>query len=68
MITRKPNHSNGLCGDKFYNFLDNKKYSPKDLLLYFSQVKKIKIQDQWKVAEVPQKVEALIKKYDIPIP
>jgi len=45
-----------------------KKYSPKDLLLYFSQVKKIKIQDQWKVAEIPQKVEALIKKYDIPIP
>jgi len=45
-----------------------KKYSPKDLLLYFSQVKKIKIQDEWKVAETPQKVEALIKKYDIPIP
>ena len=45
-----------------------KKYSPKDLLLYFSQVKKIKVQDQWKVAEIPQKVGALIKKYDIPIP
>lgn len=45
-----------------------KKYSPKDLLLYFSQVKKVKIQDQWKVAEIPKKIEALIKKYDIPIP
>lgn len=45
-----------------------KKYSPKDLLLYFSQVKKIKVQDEWKVAEIPQKIEALIEKYDIPIP
>jgi len=45
-----------------------KKYSPKDLLLYFSQVKKVKIQDQWKVAEIPKKIEALIKKYGIPIP
>jgi len=45
-----------------------KRYSPKDLLLYFSQVKKIKIQDQWRVAEIPKKVEALIKKYDMPIP
>jgi transposase len=45
-----------------------KKYSPKDLLLYFSQIKKIKIQDQWKVAEMPQKIQTLIKKYDIPIP
>lgn len=45
-----------------------KKYSPKDLLLYFSQIKKIKIQDQWKVAEIPQKIQTLIKKYDIPIP
>jgi len=45
-----------------------KKYSPKDLLLYFSQIKKIKIQDEWKVAEIPQKVKALIEKYGIPIP
>ena len=45
-----------------------KKYSPKDFLLYLSQVKKIRVKNEWKIAEIPKKVQTVLDKFDKPIP
>lgn len=39
-----------------------KKYSPKDVLLHFSQVKKLKMGDEWITSEVPKKTRMITEK------
>ncbi len=45
-------------------------YSPSDILLHLSRVRKIRIGDNWKFAEIPKKSRKVIEKLgiDIPIP
>lgn len=45
-----------------------KKFAPKDFLLYLSHIKKVKIQNEWKNAEFPNKTKTFIKKSEINIP
>ena len=40
------------------------KYSPQDILLHLSQVKKIKLNGVWKVAEINSKVQKIIKQLE----
>lgn len=56
---------------KLYRVLsDNsllKQYSPKDVLVHFSRVHKLKIQNRWIMSEIPKKTRNIIEKLDIPI-
>jgi transposase len=54
-----------------YNLLsENKlvsKYSVKDLLIHLSEIRKVKINNDWRLAEITSKTQTLLKKLDIPI-
>ena len=54
-----------------YNLLSEKKliskYSVRDLLLHLAEIRKVKINNDWKLAEITSKTQALLKKLDIPI-
>jgi len=56
---------------RLYNLLSNhnllKKYSPKDILLHLSRVKKLNIQDEWIVSEIPKKTRLIYEKLNIHI-
>lgn len=41
------------------------KYSPKDLLLYLCEIKKVKICDTWKISEISKKLRNLIDKLEL---
>jgi len=43
------------------------KYSPKDLLLRLTEVKKVKINEEWKLAEMTNKTKTLVELFNIPI-
>jgi len=45
----------------------NKKYSPMDFLMFLSGVKKVKINNQWHLAEMTKKTEEIILKLNIHI-
>ena len=55
-----------------YHLLSEKKllskYSVKDLLIHLAEIRKVKINNQWKLAEISTKTLTLIKKLDIHIP
>jgi len=44
-----------------------KKYSPMDVLLYLSKIRKVKINKKWITLEIPKKSKNLIEKLKIPI-
>ena len=44
-----------------------KKYSPKDVLLHLSRVKKLHVKDEWVTSEVPKKTRLIIDKLNIHI-
>lgn len=44
-----------------------KKYTPKDILLYLSGIKALKINQKWEVAEIPKKTAELIAQIEKPI-
>jgi transposase len=44
-----------------------KKFSPLDFLLHLTQIKKIKINNQWRLAEVTKKTKTFLEKLDIHI-
>ena len=54
-----------------YNLLTEKqlisKYSVKDLLMHLTEIRKVKINNQWKLAEITSKTQSLLKKLDIPV-
>ena len=54
---------------KLYSMLkDNgmlNRYSPKDILLYLMQIKKLKINDNWITSEIPVKIQKLLNKLRI---
>jgi len=56
---------------KIYLLLKQKKilanYSPKDLFMHLSEIKCIKINQQWRVAEFTRKTQFLLDKIQIPI-
>ena len=56
---------------RIYNFLIKnnllKKYSPMDVLLYLSKIRKVKINKKWITLEIPKKSKNLIEKLKIPI-
>ena len=43
----------------------NKRYSPTDFLLFLSEIKKVKINDQWHDAEITKKTRDLLQKLNI---
>ena len=54
----------------FRKLADNKllkKYSPKDVLIHFSRIYKLKIQDSWLTSEIPKKTRVIIEKLNKPI-
>jgi transposase len=44
-----------------------KKYSPKDILMHLNTIKKVKINDVWKTAEIATKSKTILEKIKIPI-
>ena len=54
-----------------YNLLSEKKliskYSVKDILIHLTEIRKVKINNEWKLAEITSKTQTLLKKLDIPI-
>ena len=44
-----------------------KRHSPKDVLVHFSRVYKLKIQDQWITSEIPKKTREILEKLNLPI-
>jgi len=44
-----------------------KKYSPKDVLLHLSRVKKLQVKDEWITSEVPKKTRVISEKLQLPI-
>lgn len=54
-----------------YNLLLEKrlisKYSVKDVLIHLTEIRKVKINNVWKLAEITSKTQTLLKKLDIPI-
>ena len=44
-----------------------KKYSPKDILMHLNTIKKVKINDVWKTAEIATKSKTILEKIQIPI-
>jgi hypothetical protein len=44
-----------------------KKYSPKDILMHLNTIKKVKINDVWKTAEIATKSKSILEKIQIPI-
>jgi transposase len=57
---------------RIYNLLLKKKmlskYSVKDVLMHMKEIRKVRINEEWYVAEVNTKTKKLIKKLDIDIP
>ena len=43
------------------------KYSVNDLLLHLNEIRKVKINDEWKLAEITKKAQKLLEKLDIHI-
>jgi hypothetical protein len=43
------------------------KLSPKDLLIHLSEIKKIKIDQQWRIAEITSSTQKLLGKLNLPI-
>jgi len=43
------------------------KYSVKDLLMHLSEIRKVKINNSWKMAEITKKTHTLLRKLEIPI-
>ncbi len=43
------------------------KHSPKELLMHLSEIKKIKINNQWVVSEFTKKTQQILNKLDIPV-
>ncbi|MDR0231067.1 MAG: hypothetical protein LBI82_02990 [Dysgonamonadaceae bacterium] len=43
----------------------NNKYSPADFLNFLSEIKKVKINDEWLYAEVTQKTLKLLQKLEV---
>lgn len=56
---------------RIYNFLlkNNllKKYSPLDVFLYLSKIRKVKINKKWITLEIPREPRKLIEKMNLPI-
>ncbi|CEG13373.1 conserved hypothetical protein [groundwater metagenome] len=56
---------------QIYNLLVNKKMlknnSPKDILMHFSRVHKLKIGDKWVTSEIPKKIKKVIESVGVPI-
>jgi transposase len=54
-----------------YNLLSEKqlisKYSVKDLLIHLTEIRKIKINNEWKLAEITAKTQTLLNKLNIPV-
>jgi transposase len=54
-----------------YHLLSDKqflaKYSIKDLLIHLAEIRKVKINNEWRLAEISAKTLTLLKKLDIPI-
>jgi transposase len=44
-----------------------KKYSPKDILMHLNTIKRVKINQNWVIAEVPTKSKTILEKLEIPI-
>lgn len=44
-----------------------KKHSPKDILMHLNTIKKVKINDIWRTAEIPNKSKTILQKIQIPI-
>ena len=44
-----------------------KKYSPKDILMHLNTIKRIKINDNWLIAEIPSKSKNILENLEIPI-
>ena len=65
------NHISLVCYYRVYSLLLESrllnKYCPKDIFLHLSQIKKIFINNEWIISEIPTKVNELIKKIGIPI-
>mgnify|MGYP001619117850 CR=1 FL=1 len=51
---------------KKYNL--TKMYSPQDLMMKLTEIKKININDQWYLSETTKATHELLKKIKIPIP
>ena len=45
-----------------------KKYGPKDFLLYLSHIKKVRILNEWRDAECPNKLQIFARKIDLNLP
>ncbi len=62
------NHISLICYYKIYKILIKneilKRLTPKDLLLYLSLIKKIRINNTWVTSEIPTKVSNILKKID----
>jgi len=43
------------------------KYSVKDLLMHLSEIRKVKINNSWKMVEITKKTHVLLRKLEIPI-
>jgi len=56
---------------RIYNLLVDKKMlknnSPKDILMHFSRVHKLKIRDKWVTSEMPKKIKKVIEIVGVPI-
>ena len=54
-----------------YNLLSEKqllsRYSVKDLLIHLSEIRKVRINNDWKLAEITSKTLTLLKKLEIPV-
>ncbi len=44
-----------------------KNNSPKDILMHFSRVHKLKIGDKWITSEIPKKIKKVIESVGVPI-
>lgn len=44
-----------------------KKYSPKDILMHLNTIKRVKINQNWVIAEIPTKSKGILEKIEIPM-
>jgi transposase len=44
-----------------------KKYSPKDILMHLNTIKRVKINQNWVIAEIPTKSKTVLEKIEIPM-
>ncbi|HOV84671.1 MAG TPA: hypothetical protein PLE52_07720 [Paludibacteraceae bacterium] len=42
-------------------------FSPKDLISFLMEIKRVKINDKWYAAEITKKTSTLLKKLELPI-